>query len=83
MWGGRYGRAEGSVAAFAYPESAARALGRAAERAEWLRRPHGAVPALAGIGRATALTFARHGARLVLAARRAEVLTEVAAEWPE
>jgi acyl-CoA synthetase (NDP forming) len=29
------------VAAFAYPESAARALGRAAERAEWLRRPQG------------------------------------------
>ena len=27
--------------AFAYPESAARALGRAAERAEWLRRPLG------------------------------------------
>ena len=42
-------RAEGSVAAFAYPESAARALGRLAERAEWLRRPHGAVPALDGI----------------------------------
>jgi acetate---CoA ligase (ADP-forming) len=37
------------VAAFTYPESAARALGRAAERAEWLRRPHGAVPSLAGI----------------------------------
>ena len=37
------------VAAFAYPESAARALGRAAERAEWLRRPQGATPALDGI----------------------------------
>ncbi|QNP51229.1 SDR family oxidoreductase [Hymenobacter qilianensis] len=36
--------------------------------------------ASSGIGRAAALTFARHGARLVLAARRAEVLTEVAAE---
>jgi acyl-CoA synthetase (NDP forming) len=34
------------VAAFAYPESAARALGRAAERAAWLRRPAGVVPAL-------------------------------------
>ena len=32
------------VAAFAYPESAARALGRAAERAEWLRRPQGSLP---------------------------------------
>ena len=39
------------VAAFAYPESAARALGRAAERAEWLRRPQGAVPTLDGIDR--------------------------------
>jgi acetate---CoA ligase (ADP-forming) len=31
---------------FAYPESAARALGLAATRAEWLRRPAGSVPAL-------------------------------------
>ena len=38
---------EGSPAtAFAYPESAARALGLAVERAEWLRRPAGAVPTL-------------------------------------
>ena len=37
------------VAAFPYPESAARALGRAAERAAWLRRPAGVVPALDGI----------------------------------
>jgi len=37
------------VAAFAYPESAARALGRAAERAAWLRRPAGVVPDLPGI----------------------------------
>jgi acetate---CoA ligase (ADP-forming) len=29
------------VASFAYPESAARALGRAAQRAEWLRAPQG------------------------------------------
>jgi acetyl coenzyme A synthetase (ADP forming)-like protein len=39
------------VAAFAYPESAARALGRAAERADWLRRPQGAIPELDGIDR--------------------------------
>jgi len=32
--------------AFAYPESAARALGRAAERSLWLRQPHGSVPQL-------------------------------------
>ena len=40
---------ESHVAAFAYPESAARALGRAAQRADWLRRPHGVVPILDGI----------------------------------
>ena len=39
--------AEGtSVGGFAYPESAARALGLAARRAAWLRRPAGAVPVL-------------------------------------
>ena len=42
------------VAAFAYPESAARALGRAAERAEWLRRPAGQIPELDGIDREAA-----------------------------
>ena len=42
------------VAAFAYPESAARALGRAAERAEWLRRPAGVVPELEGLDHAAA-----------------------------
>jgi acetate---CoA ligase (ADP-forming) len=37
------------VATFPYPESAARALGLAVERADWLRRPAGSVPALDGI----------------------------------
>ena len=37
-------RSASSVPAFAYPEAAARALGRAAERGEWLRRPAGAAP---------------------------------------
>ncbi|MFO7572631.1 MAG: GNAT family N-acetyltransferase [Gaiellaceae bacterium] len=37
------------VAAFAYPESAARALGHAAARAAWLRRPQGTVPVLEGL----------------------------------
>lgn len=37
------------VAAFPYPESAARALGRAVQRAEWLRAPVGRVPELEGI----------------------------------
>jgi acetyl coenzyme A synthetase (ADP forming)-like protein len=40
---------ESPVAAFPYPESAARALGVAAARAEWLRRPAGQVPAREGI----------------------------------
>jgi acetate---CoA ligase (ADP-forming) len=48
-------RGSSSVAAFAYPESAARALGRVAERADWLRRPQGAVPELDGIDRAAAI----------------------------
>jgi acetyl coenzyme A synthetase (ADP forming)-like protein len=44
------------VAAFAYPESAARVLGRAAERAEWLRRPQGSVPEPRAVDRAGADT---------------------------
>jgi acetyl coenzyme A synthetase (ADP forming)-like protein len=47
-------RASSAVAAFAYPESAARALGRVAERADWLRRPQGVVPELDGLDRAAA-----------------------------
>jgi acetate---CoA ligase (ADP-forming) len=47
-------RAGSAVAAFAYPESAARALGRVSERAEWLRRPLGARPAIQGIDSAAA-----------------------------
>jgi acetyl coenzyme A synthetase (ADP forming)-like protein len=43
-----------SGAAFTYPESAAQALGRAAERADWLRRPLGAVPEIGGIERRAA-----------------------------
>jgi acetate---CoA ligase (ADP-forming) len=40
---------EARVAPFAYPESAARALGRAAARSEWLRRPQGSIPELGRI----------------------------------
>jgi acetyl coenzyme A synthetase (ADP forming)-like protein len=48
-------RREGAhVAAFLYPESAARALGRLAQRAEWLRQPYGTTPSLQGIDRAAA-----------------------------
>ncbi len=43
------GLSEAGIAAFPYPESAARALGLAARRGEWLRRPHGTVPQLDGI----------------------------------
>ena len=39
---------------FPYPESAARALGRAVERSEWLRRPAGIVPELEGVNRQAA-----------------------------
>jgi len=44
----------GLAALFTYPESAARALGLATERAEWLRRPAGTVPQLDGIDVAAA-----------------------------
>ncbi len=42
------------VAAFADPDAAASALGLAAGRAEWLRRPAGSVPAVEGIDRTRA-----------------------------
>ena len=44
----------GLAALFTYPESAARALGLATERAEWLRRPAGTVPQVGGIDTAGA-----------------------------
>jgi acetate---CoA ligase (ADP-forming) len=44
-------RAGHGGAAFTYPESAARALGRAAERADWLRRPLGTIPDVDGVDR--------------------------------
>lgn len=42
-------RGAANIPSFAYPESAARALGRAAERAEWLRGSAGSVPKLDGV----------------------------------
>lgn len=48
------------VAPFTYPESAARALGHAAERAEWLRRPQGIVPALEGVDHAAGRAVVEH-----------------------
>jgi acetate---CoA ligase (ADP-forming) len=46
--------AEAQPGSFPYPESAAQALGRATERAEWLRRPAGTVPNVDGIDRGRA-----------------------------
>ena len=64
-------RAEANVSAFTYPESAARALGRAAERADWLRRPLGTVPDIGGIDQAVAAEVA------------AEALTATEDRWLE
>lgn len=44
----------GAPGTFAYPESAAAALGHAAARADWLRRPAGSVPVLGGVDGARA-----------------------------
>jgi acetyl coenzyme A synthetase (ADP forming)-like protein len=44
----------GVVAPFSFPESAAQALGRAAERTEWLRRPQGRAPMFSDIDRRAA-----------------------------
>ena len=46
--------AETPQGSFPYPETAARALGRAVERAEWLRRPAGSIPDVTGIDRSAA-----------------------------
>jgi acetyl coenzyme A synthetase (ADP forming)-like protein len=47
-------RPDSGVAAFEYPESAARALSHAVDRSEWLRLPAVAAPDLSGIDRAAA-----------------------------
>jgi acetyl coenzyme A synthetase (ADP forming)-like protein len=64
-------RAGSTVAAFTYPESAARALGRAAQRADWLRRPLGTIPGLEGIDREAASDIAQ------------KVLAEGGSRWLE
>jgi acetate---CoA ligase (ADP-forming) len=46
------------ASAFAFPEAAARALGRTADRAEWLRRRQGQTPVLEGIDTAAARRIA-------------------------
>ena len=50
-----------AVATFAYPESAAAALGLAASRSEWLRQPTGTVPVPADIDRAAAKRVVEEG----------------------
>jgi acetate---CoA ligase (ADP-forming) len=50
-------RSGSGVAAFEYPESAARALAHAVDRAEWLRRPVGEAPELERIDRPAAETL--------------------------
>ncbi len=64
------------VASFAYPESAARALGRAAARAEWLRRPQGRVPELDDLDAKAASTIAREAGDRWLSATEARALLE-------
>ena len=51
--------ADPPIATFQFPESAARALGHAADRAEWLRRPAGETPELEGIDRPAAEALVR------------------------
>jgi acyl-CoA synthetase (NDP forming) len=64
------------VASFAYPESAARALGRAAARSEWLRRPQGRVPDLEGIDERRASAIVRDAGERWLTAEEIRGLLE-------
>jgi acetyl coenzyme A synthetase (ADP forming)-like protein len=64
------------VASFAYPESAARALGRAAARSEWLRRPQGRVPELEGIDEVRAEAIVGDGGEHWLTADETRSLLE-------
>jgi acetyl coenzyme A synthetase (ADP forming)-like protein len=56
----RGGEGKRTIPSFAFPESAAHALGRVADLADWRRRPPGVVPPLDGvdIGRARAIVAA-------------------------
>ena len=87
---------ESTAASFAYPESAARALGLAAARAEWLRRPAGAVPPAVEVNAGEARRLVEEalaesgdawldsrGARALLMAYGVPVVGERTAETPD
>ncbi len=59
----RGGEGKRTIPSFAFPESAAHALGRVADLADWRRRPPGVVPGLDGVdvGRARAIVAAALG----------------------
>jgi acetate---CoA ligase (ADP-forming) len=67
---------ESGIASFGYPESAARALGLVADRAEWLRRPAGIVPGLAGIDGGAAKAVVEGAGEGWLAPAQARALLE-------
>ena len=64
------------IARFDYPESAARALARAAERADWLRHPRGTFPELDGVDLARARALVAESADGWLAPPEARELLE-------
>jgi len=85
-----------NVTSFASPEAAARALGIAARRADWLRRPQGIAPALPDVDRATARAVIAQAAergdevwldadesRRLLAAYRIPLAAGTVAETPD
>src|SRR5690349_177760 len=76
-WGPPSALISAPVAACAYPESAARARGRAGARAEWLRRPQGRVPELEGIDAKRAAQVARGAGDRWLSATEARELLQL------
>jgi acetyl coenzyme A synthetase (ADP forming)-like protein len=84
-------RSAAPVPAFEYPEAAARALGRAAERGDWLHRPAGVVPELDVDREAAAAVIHADGdrwlepdeARRLLGSYGLPVVPERFAETPE
>jgi acetate---CoA ligase (ADP-forming) len=68
-------RAAAPVPSFSYPEAAARALGRAAERGDWLHRPAGVVPDL-DVDREAAARIVAEAGEGWLEAQQARALLE-------